>query len=60
MGNVLKFIIPVVVGALGAIAEPVQLWISAHPAIVSVLTALATIIGILLRSPIQPRDRTPQ
>jgi len=52
--NWIPSLVAAVVALLGVFGQPVQDFITSHPAIVAVLAGLGTIIASLLRSPIQP------
>lgn len=49
--NVLKVVLPAIVGLAGVFGTDIQGFISAHPAVSSVLGSLMAIIGVFVPSP---------
>ena len=49
----LPSILAAVVSLMGVFAEPLQAWVSAHPAIAVALAGAASIIAHLIKSPTQ-------
>lgn len=46
-------VVAAVLALLGVFADPVQAWISAHPAVTAGLAGIGTIVAHLLKSPTQ-------
>ena len=52
----LPTILAALVGALSAFADPIQVFIAAHPAVAAAIAAVATIAAHLAKSPLPPKQ----
>lgn len=56
VSNVLKFALPALIALVGSLAQPVQDFVVAHPAVGTVLAGVLTLLGVLVKSPLPTKQ----
>lgn len=54
MANLLKFALPALLAVAGALAEPIQLFVAAHPAVSLVMGAVVSLATLFMKPPAKP------